>query len=224
MCFSATASFAAGGVLAASAVAIARTPKPKRAVPLSLFPAFFAVLQFAEGVLWLNHRGFVGDAFKPPGVYAFLLIAYVLWPVYVPFSAYLLEPGRRRRLIILLCQAAGLVVGLTDLVIIIRGPVDAWVVGHSFHYLINMPGGLAAPYVIAVTVPFLVAGNKRLVLFGAALAVLYGVAALVASSATFPSVWCFYAAILSVFLYLIFRHESGRAGTERTGQREKAES
>jgi hypothetical protein len=213
MCYSATASFVTSGALAAGAVAIARTPKPKRAVPLSLFPAFFAVLQFAEGILWLYHRGFVADSWKPPAVYAFLLIAYVLWPVYVPFSAYLLAPGRRRRLIILLCQAAGLVVGLANLVIIIRGPVDAWVVGHSFHYLINMPGGFGAPYVIAVTVPFLVAGNRRLVLFGLALAVLYGIAAVVAASATFPSVWCFYAAILSVFLYLLFRYEAKRGWT-----------
>jgi len=206
MCFSATASFATSGVLAASAVAIARIPKPKAAVPLALFPAFFAVLQFAEGILWLNHRGFVDAAWKPPAVYVFLVIAYVLWPVYVPFSAYLLERRRRRRLIILLCQAAGLVVGIWNLAVIIQGPVDAWVIGHSFHYQIAMHGGLSAPYVIAVTVPFLINSRWRLVAVGVALGVLYGIAALVASWETFPSVWCFFAAILSVFLYVLFRY------------------
>ena len=214
MCFSATASFATSGALAVSAVAIARTRKPKAAVPLALFPAVFAVLQFAEGLLWLNHRGFIGDAWKPPPVYVFLFIAYVLWPVYVPFSAYLLEKGRWRRWVILLCQAAGLVVGVANLVAIVRGPVGAEVVGHSWHYLVSMPGGLAAPYVIAVTVPFLAAGRRRLAVFGLALFALYVIAALVASSDTFPSVWCFYAAILSVFLYFIFR----KWGLENDGQ------
>jgi hypothetical protein len=216
MCFSATASFATSGALAASAVAIARVPKQKSAVPLALFPAFFAVLQFAEGILWLNHRGFVNEAWKPPALDVFLLIAYVLWPVYVPFSAYLLEPGRRRRLVILLCQAAGLVVGFWNLAVIIRGPVDAWVIGHSFHYQIAMPGGLNAPYVIAVTVPFLVNRRWRLAVFGVALAVLYCIAALVAASDTFPSVWCFYAAILSVFLYAVFRYR-GKGGAGAFG-------
>jgi len=224
MCFSATASFSAGGVLAASAIAIARTPKPRRAVPLALFPAVFAVLQFAEGILWLNHRGFITDAWKPPPVYVFLLIAYVLWPVYVPLSAYLLEPDRRRKAVILLCQAAGLVVSVANLVAIIRGPIDAWVVGHSFHYLIDMPGGLAAPYVIAVTVPFLVVRDRRLVAFGLALFVLYVVAALVASSDTFPSVWCFYAAILSGFLYVIFRYEASKERRDVAAQGKRAAS
>ena len=205
MCFSATASFIASGALAASGAAIACTPKPGRALPLSLFPVFFAVLQFAEGLLWLNHRGFLSDTFKPVGLYIFLFIAYVLWPIYVPFSACVLESGRKRRIIILVCQILGLAVGITNLVVIINGPVDASVVGHHFAYAINMPEILNAPYVISVAVPFLVSSSRRLVIFGAALAVLYAIAAVVASSATFPSVWCFYAAILSVFLFFIFR-------------------
>ena len=208
MCFSATASFIASGTLAASGAAIAFTPKPRKAIPLSLFPIFFAILQFAEGLLWLNHRGFLADSFKPLGVYIFLAIAYVLWPIYVPFSAYVLETGKKRKAIILVCQVLGLVVGITNLIAIVSGPVGSSVAGHSIAYTINMPDILSAPYVISVGVPFLVSGNRRLVIFGAALAVLYVIAAVVASSATFPSVWCFYAAILSGFLFFIFRFKA----------------
>ena len=206
MCFSATASFITAGALATSGAVIARTQKPRRAIPLSLFPVFFAVLQVAEGLLWLNHREFIGEVWKMPAVYVYLFIAYVLWPLYVPFSAYLLEPDRKRKIIVLLCQIIGLVVGITNLVALVRGPVDAWVVGHSFAYLIDMPGVLAAPYVIAVSIPFLVSSSRRLFIFGIALAVLFGIAAITAVSGTFPSVWCFYASILSVFLCLLFRH------------------
>jgi len=210
MCFSATASFVTSGALVASGVAIARIPKPKSAIPLSIFPFIFATHQFIEGLLWLNHRGFLADNYKSVAVYAFLLIAFVLWPIFVPFSAYVLESGRIRRVIILLCQFTGMSVGLTNLVIIIRGPVNASVVGQSFAYAIKTPDILFAPYLISVIIPFLVSSNKRLVILGVALAALYVTAWFIASTATFPSVWCFYAAILSLFLYLFFRYSANR--------------
>ena len=210
MCFSATASFVASGALVASGVAIARIPKPKSAIPLSMFPAIFAILQFIEGLLWLNHRGFLADNYKPVAVYAFLLIAFVLWPIFVPFSVYVLESGRIRRVIILLCQFTGMYAGLANLVIIIRGPVNASVIGHSFAYTTNTTDILFYLYLISVFIPFLVSSNKRLVILGVALAALCVTAMFIASTATFPSVWCFYAAILSLFLYLFFRYSANR--------------
>ena len=210
MCFSATASFVASGALVASGVAIARIPKPKSAIPLSLFPVIFATLQFIEGLLWLNHRGFLADNYKPVAIYAFLLIAFVLWPILVPFSVYVLESSRIRRVIILLCQFTGIYVGLANLVIIIRGPVNASVIGHSFAYTTNTTDILFALYLISVFIPFLVSSNKKLVILGVALAALFVTAKFIASTATFPSVWCFYAAILSLFLYLFFRYSTNR--------------
>ena len=210
MCFSATASFVASGALVASGVAITRIPKPKSTIPLSMFPAIFAALQFIEGLLWLNHRGFLADDYRSVAVYAFMLIAFVLWPIFVPFSVYVLESGRIRRVIILLCQCTGMYVGLTNLVNIIRGPVNASVVGHSFAYAINTTDILFYLYLISVFIPFLVSSNKRLVILGVALAALFVTARFIASTATFPSVWCFYAAILSLFLYLFFRYPFNR--------------
>ena len=210
MCFSATASFVASGALAASGVAIARTPKPRSAIPLSMFPVVFAILQFFEGLLWLNHRGFIADNYRSIAVYAFLLIAFVLWPIFVPFTAYVLESGRIRRVIILLCQFTGACAGLANLVIIIRGPVSASVVGHSFSYAINIPDVISALYLISILTPFLVSSNKGLVILGVVLAASSVTAAFLASTGTFPSVWCFFAAILSVFLYLFFRYSANR--------------
>jgi len=144
------------------------------------------------------------------GILVILLIAFVLWPIFVPFSVYVLESGRIRRVIILLCQFTGIYVGLTNLVIIIRGPVNASVVGQSFAYAINTTDILFYLYLISVFIPFLVSSNKRLVILGVALAALCVTAMLIASTATFPSVWCFYAAILSLFLYLFFRYPFNR--------------
>lgn len=205
MCFSAEASFAASGVLAASGVAIARLPKEKGGVPLSLFPAVFAAHQFIEGVLWLNHDGVLPDAYKPPAVYAYALIAYVLWPVFVPFSAYLLESDRRRRILVLSCQAIGLAVGLSLLTSFVRHPVTVSVDCCSLSYHVQAPDLLIVPYLVAVCLPFLASSRKGLVLFGLAITTSCAAAAIAASAATFPSVWCFFAAILSAGLYLHFR-------------------
>ncbi len=210
MCFSATASFVASGALVASSVAIARIPKPKSAIPLAMVPAIFAAHQFIEGLMWLNHRSSLADNYSSVAVYAFLLIALVLLPIFVPFSVYVLESGRIRRIIILLCQFAGIYVGLTNLVIIIRGPVNASVVGHSFAYTINMPDILFASYLISVIIPFLVSSNKKLVIWGVTLAASSAVSGFIASTGTLPSVWCFSVAILSLFLYLFFRYSANR--------------
>jgi len=218
MCFSASASFATSGVLAASGIAISRIQKPKSEIPLSLFPYIFATHQFIEGILWLNHTGVVAAEYKLYAVYGFVFIAYVLWPICVPFSAYVIETGRWRRGIILLSQCIGLYVGLTALISIIRGTVDASVVGHGFAYSINTPDFFLALYLVSVSVPFLMSKKKRLVLFGAALTLSWVAAMLIASSPNFPSVWCFYAAVLSISLYLYFRY-SARANSPKKGDR-----
>lgn len=221
MCFSAEASFAASGALAVSGIAIARIPKEKSEIPLSLFPVFFAIHQFIEGILWLNHKDVLSDEYKTVAVYGFILIAFVLWPIYVPFAAQMIERSKTRKIIIFLCQLIGLWVGLTYLVNIMHNSVDATVVGHSFSYKTGTPYNYLAPYFVAVSVPFLISSNRKLAIFGTALTLSCTAALLVASSTTFPSVWCFYAAILSIALYFFFR-QSAKARIEQQLVRREA--
>jgi hypothetical protein len=204
VCFSAEASFAASGVLAASSVAIARIPKERSGVPLSLFPAIFATHQFVEGILWLEHDGVLPDTYKAAAVYAYVLIAYVLWPIFVPFAAFLAEAERGRRIVILFCQAIGLAVGLMLLITNAGAPIDVSADCCSLSYHVDAPPWLIAPYLFAVSIPFLVSSQRTLVVFGVALTISCAAAALLATAATFPSVWCFFAAVLSAGLYLHF--------------------
>lgn len=205
MCFSAEASFAASGVLAASSIAIARIPKEKASIPLSLFPAVFATHQFIEGMIWLNHDGILPDTYRSGVVYAYALIAFVLWPIFVPFSAFLMERERRRRIIVLICQAIGIWVGLTLLLSVLRDPVEVSVDCCSLSYQVDAPDMLIAPYLVAVAIPFLASSRRGLVLFGVAITASCAAAILSASATSFPSVWCFFAALLSAGLYLFFR-------------------
>ncbi|MFN2291428.1 MAG: DUF6629 family protein [Anaerolineae bacterium] len=206
MCFSPEASFAASGILAGTSIAIMRLPRDGRSLPLSLFPAIFAAHQFIEGVLWLNQDGVLPDPYKAVALPAYVLIAYVLWPILVPFAAYMTEPERGRRLVILACQVVGVGVGLSLLVGLLQDPVDVSATCCSLVYHVNAPDLLLAPYLIAVSIPFLASSQRSLVLFGVGITVSCAVAAVAtASAATFPSVWCFFAALLSAGLYLHFR-------------------
>lgn len=211
MCFSAPASLAASGALGVSGIAILRMPKKKAEIPLSLFPIIFATHQLIEGILWLSLTGVISDTYKAGAVYAYAFIAFVFWPIFVPFSMYMIETGRMRRKLILLCQLAGLYVGIACFVGIIKGPVEATAASHSISYHLSTPPKSLAPYLIAVSIPFLVASNKRLMILGAALLLSCGAAAYMACSNTFPSLWCFYAAILSLIIYLYFRYQAKAA-------------
>jgi hypothetical protein len=208
MCFSAEASFVASGVLAASSVATARIPKERSAVPLSLVPAIFATHQFAEGVLWLHHDGVLPDAYQVGALCLYAFIAYVLWPLYIPVAAYLLETGKWRRRVILVTLAAGLCPGLACLLGILRGPVTVAADCCHLTYYIDAPDLLTAPYLFAVSIPLLVSSRRGLRYFGLAVTGSCAAAALLASAPGFPSVWCFFAAVLSGGLYLYFHAEA----------------
>lgn len=205
MCFSASASFAASGALAAGSYAISRLPKRESEKPLSFIPLIFAAHQFIEGVLWLNHAGLCTDQYKSGAIYAYSFIAYALWPIYIPFSIYKLETEKYRRVMILLCQIIGVYVSLTCLVSILQNTVNVTIVGQSLSYSIRIPELIMAPYFISVTLPFLISSEKKLVFFGGGLTLSCVAAILMASSSTFPSIWCFFAAVLSASLYLYFR-------------------
>ena len=99
MCFSATASFVAGGVLVPlGGLALARAwMSDRRYLALAAFPVLFGVQQIAEGILW---RSLDNPAMPVSHAAAmvFLFMAYLLWLVLTPLAALLVEerPVRRR--------------------------------------------------------------------------------------------------------------------------------
>ncbi len=205
MCYSAEASFIASGVLAGTSIAISRLPKEKNSHLLAAVPAIFAVHQFIEGTIWLNQGKIVPAAYQAGFVFAYALIAYVLWPLFIPLAAYLMEANKRRRMLMLICQAVGLGTGVAYLIGIIRNPVQVSVNVCSLSYNINAPDSLLATYLLAVAVPFLASSRRGLVRFGLLILISCAAAFYLAANPSFPSVWCFFAALMSFSLYFFFR-------------------
>jgi hypothetical protein len=206
MCYSAEASFIASGALAGCSIAIHRLPKESTAIPLSLVPAVFAAHQFVEGIIWLNQDEILPEETVQAAILAYVLIAYILWPVYIPFAANLVERGRKRKYVIVGCQVLGLIAGLGFLTSILLYPVSASPDCCHIVYHVRSSPWLFAPYLLAVSVSFLASSQKSLVLFGSGIALSCAAAAYLSTEPGFPSLWCFFAALLSGGLYLHFRH------------------
>lgn len=204
MCFSATASFTAGAALSVVGMLTVRKSQGGRELPLALVPMLFGLQQLTEGVVWLT-LGHDLALLQAWSTYIYSMFSHVVWPILVPFAVLLVEPRLWRRNAISVFVALGLSVGLYLLFFLVRFPVTASVSGHSISY--DSPhfytAVVLAVYLLATCISGLLSSHWCINVFGV-LAFTLAIAAAVVSITTFVSVWCFYAAILSLLIYLHF--------------------
>jgi len=201
MCFSATASFTASAVLGVVGTATLGKTKNRRAWLLSAVPLLFALQQFTEGLLWVSLDRW--PTYILPLTHVFLFFALFLWPIYTPFMILLLEPSKIRRIIISFFCVAGAVVGILFYVNFLQQPEAARVVGRCLYYpdKIFHPDLLKYFYILVTVGSGLVSSRLIAKLF--CLLVLVGsIITYFFYSVNFTSVWCFFAAVISVVLYL----------------------
>ncbi len=205
MCFSASASFIAGTSLSTIGVATLRKAEGTAEQPFAMIPLLFGIQQLTEGVIWLT---FSHDAplLKQTMTYLYSGFSHVLWPMYVPFAVGVLEAVRGRRRVIFAFEAAGIGVALYLLYFIVTRPVVAEVVG--MHIVYASPHfnqmSVMTLYVAATCVSCFCSSHRFVNLFGA-LALLAFIAAYAFDVGALFSVWCFFAAILSLLIYLHLR-------------------
>lgn len=206
MCFSATASFAAGALLTGVGIATLRQATESRMKPLALIPLLFGIQQFIEGFLWLSfHYGSPWLAWS--STYAFTLFSHVLWPIFVPYAVGLIEPVRWRKQMITLFQVIGLAVGLYLLYLVVRYPVSAIAEEHIVYvsqHFYKVP--VMMLYIAATCVGSFFSSHLLVRIFGGLALILFFVAYGVYTIALL-SVWCFFAAILSAIIYFHVRAE-----------------
>lgn len=92
MCFSSTASFATAGLTGVIGLLCLRRVKRRRELLLAAVPLIFALQQAIEGALWLILPTMPRDRLAAALTLAFLLLAQVLWPVWAPLAAGVVEP------------------------------------------------------------------------------------------------------------------------------------
>lgn len=219
MCFSAPASFVAGTVLSAIGVATIKRVERRTELPLALIPLLFGIQQLVEGVLWLTLSR-DAPVLRQTLTYVYSVFSHVWWPIYVPFAVGMLEstPWRKRTLIAF--QVAGLVVGLYLLFIIVTQPIVAEIDGgHIVRHIVYVsPHFYLAPvmvlYLAATCVSSFISSHPFVRLFGV-LALVSFIAAYLFYSRALVSVWCFFAAVLSIVIYVHLRYRTlGKSATQ----------
>lgn len=217
MCFSAEASFGASTVLCVTGiVAMAKAKTPAQRL-FAVIPLLFAVQQFAEGMLWLSLKDPGLEAWQYFFTYTFLVFAMMIWPVWIPLTVWLLEKNARRKKTIRVLLAVGSVVFAAIGCVLWMYRVKVIHTHHHLHYEFDFPTKSRTGIVIfsllyfiaTIGAPF-VSGIKRMKWLGGAFAVSY-LFAVIFYSGFVVSVWCFFAALLSVAVIWIL------AGLSRPG-------
>jgi hypothetical protein len=207
MCFSATGSFGVAAVIAGIGAVAVTQKKPPSHRMLALVPLLFAGQQVAEGVVWMTIGHPAEARLQSVAVALFLSFALVAWPMWVPISLFVAERNPRRKRALAILSWIGVGVGLYATVLLIRGQPTAHVARHSISYNYRELGpalvlALYLPgYVLPTVVPFFVSTISRAKVMGTVL-VLSLLATVMIERQALTSVWCFFAAILSVLIVL----------------------
>jgi len=85
-------------------------------------------------------------------LWAYLLIAFVVLPVFIPLAVIAAEPAKRRKQVMAPFALIGAVIAVTLLAAMVRGPVGVKLAPYHLSYGIRLPDGLVIVtlYVVAV--------------------------------------------------------------------------
>lgn len=202
MCFSPEASFAASAVLGTTGLVTLIKTKERKMLPLATIPFIFAIQQAIEGGLWVSLEGSGRDVVLLSSL--FLFFALFWWPAFAPFAIRSIEPFGWRRKVLTICSLVGIVLGVYLYANFLMNPAPATIVNQCIYYNYEAPYSMVAAVVyMVVTVGAGVISSKYMV------KMLFSIMAILAFIASwmyfenFTSVWCFFAAVVSVMVYLI---------------------
>ena len=157
--------------------------------------------------MWWGVQGHVPHDVGRVALWIYLLIAFIVLPMFVPIAVLALEPtpDRRRRMAPFVALGAG--VSAVLLVAMLRAPINA--TEHPFHlaYSLSLDDGgfWIVLYVVAVCGALLFSGYRHVAVFGLANLVAVGFLAWLTIDG-FASLWCGYAAVSAGAIALHMRY------------------
>jgi hypothetical protein len=214
MCFSALASFASGTALIATGAYLASHKNCENHQRyLALVPGIFGIQQLIEGFVWIGFSGIVPDWLHTFAIYGFSFFATSFWPAFIPFAVYQYEKPNReshqfRTRALQLLMSLGLAISLyllwsstaySNLIAEVRcNQIDCNSIGYRYD-IPYLQQYINLIYLSVIVIPFALSKNNvvRYLVCGAFF-VSFVLAAFLAKATTFPSIWCFLAAIMSI--------------------------
>jgi hypothetical protein len=206
VCFSATADFVGSAVLGTIGVATLREVKHPRELLFAAMPCLFALHQFTEGFVWMGLDGTLPPLATRGAGAAYVLYVQGLLPFLLPLGVLLLEPTRYRQRQMLGFVTLGGMLMVYMLWGLIAYPLNISIEQHSIVYqnAVTTTTVVAMLYVVATCGSLFFSGFKTLVVLAWANLIGLTVVMMVKRYA-FTSIWCAYAAAVSVIIYVFFR-------------------
>jgi urea transporter len=208
MCFSAEASFTGSAVISAIGVTtLAKIRKPAQ-ILFGAIPLLFGIQQCAEGVLWVTLKSGSHERLENTATYIFLVTALVIWPTMIPLSIRFMEKVRRRKKVLAYLTGLGGALSLFYAICLIVYNVTPQIQSFHIDYVDEFPGTLVkiafACYLVTTIAPIFISSVKRMWLFGTMIAISCLITGIFFAQ-YLTSVWCFFAAIISIVIYWILR-------------------
>lgn len=223
MCFSASVSYSAAAVLVTTGLYAVQQARRLQSPywMWALVPVFFGFQQVFEGRVWQVLDAGNANAVLPfasaavPFALGFHFFSHFLWLWWLPLCSYLVEPGQIRKMVIGGWAIFGAFAGALVYSEMLFHPewMSVAVREHSILYNFSVPDSSAIHlpitpvtlYGLIILVPLLLSSHRLIRIFGA-LVVLSMALASAANNAAFISVWCFFAALLSLYIVYMIRH------------------
>jgi hypothetical protein len=222
MCFSATASFTSAAILIPAGLYCLKKSNQvdKSYWAFAILPLMFGLQQLIEGSVWLALiQGEQSTAYQR--ALGFLLFSHVYWLGWVAYSSYLTESSARFRRYFLVIAALGLIFGCFMYVPLLYNPswLEVAIVRHSIHYnLIFLTDDYLSQHVVAafyasvILVPLMLSSDRYHRMLGGMIFV-SGIFTLVFYGWAFISVWCYFAALISLYIFLVIAHSVRHSST-----------
>lgn len=207
MCFSPQASFSAALILAAAGK-FTRSQAPERYKELTTIPFLFAIQQASEGMVWLSLLYWPHLSLQIPFTYLFLLFAFIIWPIWIPWSLYKAEKNKPAKNYLRLLSYYGLAYSTAGIIYLAYNGVQADVAQCHIAYSFNTSSWIALIslflYIIPVIGSFFVSTMNYAVHAGIMLAFSCAMSYWLWLT-WFISIWCFFAALLSAGIYFLIK-------------------
>src|ERR1700741_3685654 len=208
MCFSSAASFSAATVLGSVGAVSLKRATNKSQYMFASIPLLFGIQQAIEGILWISLTHLHYSYWQPAATCIFLFFAIVVWTTWVPLSFLLLEADPFRKKLLRIVSVLGIFTSCFLGYRLIAYDVSAEISGHHIYYDVPVSrlSGIAngVMYIVAVILPCFISGIKKTKTLGIIL-----VSSLLVSRFFYQeyliSVWCFFAAVLSMYIFSIVK-------------------
>ena len=173
---------------------------------LAAMPLIFAFQQFSEGFVWLSAQHAQFAHFKNIAMYSFLIDAQLVWPLFVSFAVWNIEPDPVRKKKLMWFAVSGIIAAVFFIYCLCFRTADVVVSSYHIQYVLDFPfvhrWFYGIIYFIPAMIPAFFSTVKRMSWLGTLLLISYLVSRFFYRD-YIVSVWCFFGALSSIAVLMI---------------------